>query len=29
MSADNREDYTGTREDLTSQGYEPCGKCKP
>lgn len=25
----NREEYTGTREELTSQGYEPCGRCHP
>ena len=25
----NREEYTGTREKLTSQGYEPCGRCHP
>ena len=25
----NREEYTGTREDLISQGYSPCGICKP
>ena len=27
MSAKNREDYTGTREDLLAQGYSPCGVC--
>jgi hypothetical protein len=25
----NRMDYTGTRSELISQGYEPCGSCKP
>lgn len=25
----NKQDYTGTREDLISQGYDPCGRCKP
>ena len=25
----NREEYTGTREELISDGYEPCGRCKP
>ncbi len=25
----NREEYTGTREKLTNQGYEPCGRCHP
>lgn len=27
MKADNREDYTGTRDDLISQGYAPCKSC--
>lgn len=25
----NRQSYTGTREMLVMQGYEPCGRCKP
>ena len=25
----NRQTYTGSREDLLTQGYEPCGRCKP
>lgn len=25
----NREEYTGTREELIEDGYEPCGRCKP
>lgn len=25
----NREFYSGTREDVTAMGYEPCGECKP
>ena len=25
----NKEVYAGSREDLISQGYEPCGRCKP
>lgn len=25
----NREDYYGSREDLISQGYSPCGNCNP
>ena len=25
----NRKDYTGTREDLIDQGYDPCGYCDP
>lgn len=29
ISASNRQDYTGTREDLIAQGYAPCGSCKP
>ncbi|MDE7244948.1 MAG: DNA/RNA non-specific endonuclease [Oscillospiraceae bacterium] len=29
ISGKNREDYTGTRDALISQGYEPCGQCKP
>ena len=29
MKEENRQDYTGTRELLIAQGYEPCGRCKP
>lgn len=29
MKDKNREDYTGTREMLIRQGYEPCGQCNP
>ena len=29
MSANVREEYAGTRDDLISAGYEPCGRCKP
>lgn len=25
----NKQDYTGSRDDLIIQGYEPCGRCKP
>lgn len=25
----NKQDYTGSREDLILQGFEPCGRCKP
>lgn len=25
----NKQNYTGSREDLLLQGYEPCGRCKP
>lgn len=29
MKEENKEVYTGTREDLVKQGYEPCGRCNP
>ena len=29
ISPANREEYTGSREDLIAQGYSPCGQCKP
>ena len=29
ISEKNRKDYTGAREALLSQGYSPCGVCKP
>ena len=29
MKEENRQDYTGTRDDLIAQGYAPCGSCKP
>lgn len=29
ISDANREEYTGTREELIKQGYTPCGYCKP
>ena len=29
MSEANRQEYTGSREDLIVQGYEPCGQCNP
>lgn len=29
ISSKNRKDYTGTREDLINQGYDPCGNCHP
>lgn len=25
----NKREYTGTREELIEEGYEPCGRCKP
>ena len=28
-SARNKEDYYGTRDELISEGYEPCGACNP
>ena len=29
ISAANRKEYSGTREELIEQGYEPCGTCRP
>lgn len=29
IKEENKEEYKGTRSDLTKQGYEPCGRCKP
>jgi hypothetical protein len=29
MRETNRQDFTGTREELIAQGYEACGICKP
>ncbi len=29
MKANNREESSGTREELLEQGYQPCGRCKP
>lgn len=29
IAAHNRQDYTGTREELLESGYTPCGVCKP
>ena len=26
---ENKEEFVGSRNDLTDQGYEPCGRCKP
>jgi DNA-entry nuclease len=25
----NKQAYTGTRDELISEGYKPCGRCKP
>ena len=29
IKTENRLDYTGTREELISMGYEPCKNCNP
>lgn len=29
LKSSNRKEYTGSRDNLISQGYEACGKCKP
>lgn len=29
ISESNRETFTGSRDQLIQQGYEPCGRCKP
>lgn len=29
MKEKNREYYSGSRDDLISKGYKPCGSCKP
>ena len=29
MNPKNREDYTGTRDEVLAMGYSPCGICKP
>lgn len=29
IKAENKETYTGSREDLIAQNYSPCGTCKP
>lgn len=29
MSESNKGKYTGNRQDLINQGYEPCGMCNP
>jgi DNA-entry nuclease len=29
MSEENKQSYTGSREDLLSQGYDPCKNCNP
>ena len=29
MNKDNKEEYTGTRDELINKGYSPCGNCNP
>ena len=29
MSDANRQEYTGTREEIIAMGYAPCGRCRP
>ena len=29
IKSSNRQDYTGPRQALIDQGYQPCGRCKP
>lgn len=29
MSDNNKREYTGSREDIVSQGYSPCKRCNP
>lgn len=29
MKASNKKEYTGSRDDLITQGYDPCKKCNP
>ena len=29
LAEDNREEYTGSRNELVENGYVPCGECKP
>lgn len=29
MSEKNKQEFTGTREELIAQGYKPCGNCNP
>ncbi len=29
IKAKNREEYTGSREELIEEGYQPCGRCRP
>ena len=29
MKDKNKQEYTGTRDELITEGYKPCGRCKP
>ena len=29
MKDKNKQEYTGTRDELIADGYKPCGRCKP
>ena len=29
MSEENKQFFTGSRDDLVAQGYSPCGRCNP
>ena len=29
MKPENRQAYTGSRDELLAMGYQPCGRCKP
>lgn len=29
MKDSNKEEYTGSRDDVINRGYEPCKKCNP
>lgn len=29
MKGANKEEYTGSRDELIAQGYDPCKKCNP
>ena len=29
MKAQNKREYTGSREELISEGYDPCDRCQP
>lgn len=29
ISAKNRQEFTGTKEEVTAQGYEACQRCRP